>query len=931
MVRRGPLERVSPLMIGRDDVIALAHRRWAGAMAGSGHLLLVAGEAGIGKTRLLHDFANSAGSATIVDAGAFPRDGDAAGAVVLAISDGLRRSGRDESARAVRARLLAPDPDGDAARRRRLLAGDLADLILAALSTGPTLLRIEDLHWADDLSLEVLERVAALLTECQIMIMATYRTDELYRGTYLGSWRARLLDRRAAEEIVLRRLSPEQIATVVEAITEEVPSGEFVASLQRRSDGIPLHIEELIAGDGRMSVPDTVAEAVTARVAELDAHVRDVLAASSVIGRSFDIDLLAAVVDSPPSDVDFAVRSLVDAHLLTVRDEPGEFVFRHALICDAVYSTVPPLRKRALHSAVAHAAEEVGMSDSFISEHFERARDAAGAYRHARAGAAAAIRVSAHREAAELLRRAQRTIPREVADLERAELHRMLATELAAIDDNEDAAANFEAAIEQYRTLGDELAAAELVPDLMSARHLLGWSLEQRTQLALDALRSVAPLEPSETSCVRSELFGALAAAHMLDRRLDEAIDYGAMSSELNHGTFSHIEQTIGSVLVFAGHEEGWERLEGAVRSAAAAGREAETARGYRMIGSCASMLVEYERADRWIAEGLEYTWRTERWNDHHYLASHLANVRWAQGEWAEADAIARHALADGRGITTRITALTVLGWLAMGRGDAAADSWLAEALELAEPMNELQRVLPVLWGLAERALLAGDARRAIELCEQAYVRASVVKDAAYLFPFVLTGTRALLAGRERTLARGWLARCADLLNMRRIPGTLPALLHAQGLIELADGRTGDARALLEDAQREWTRWHRFWEGTEASIDLAVCAIRSRRPRDAARLVADVRARAGAARADALIARADTVGSSSDLGPLSVRELDVARLIASGLTNREIAQTLVIAPKTVSAHVEHILAKLGAARRAEIASWVARTQAVRGG
>ena len=900
-------------------------------MDGAGHLLLVAGEAGIGKTRLLREFANSVESATVVDAAAFPRDAEAAGAVVLAISEGLRRSGRDESARVVRERLLTPDPDGDAARRRRLLAGDLADLILAALTTRPTLLRIEDLHWADDLSLEVLERVAVLLPGQRIVIVATYRTDELYSGTHLGSWRARLLGRRAAEEVVLRRLSAEQTASVVEAITSKVPSAEFVASLQRRSDGIPLHIEELIAGGDSTAVPDTVSEAVAARVGEFDARVRDVLAASSVIGRSFDIDLLGAVVDSPRDEVDSAVRSLVDAHLLTELDEPGGFVFRHALICDAVYSTVPPLRRRALHAAVAQAAAGARMSDAFISEHFERARDADGAYRHALAGAAVAIRVSAHREAAELLRRAQRMTPPATSDLDRARLRTMLAGELAAIDENEDAAANLEAAIALHRGLGDELAAAELVPDLMAARHLLGWSLEQRAQLALDALGALAPMEPAETRLVRSELFGALAAAHMLDRRLDEAIEYGALSTELNDGTFSHIEQTVGSVLVFAGQQEGWERLEGAVLAAAAAGQEAETARGYRMIGSCASMLVEYERAERWIAEGLEYTARTERWNDHHYLAAHLANVRWCTGEWDEAEAIALHALADGRGITTRITALTVLGCLAVGRGDDAADARLSEALALAGPMDELQRVLPVLWGLAERALLAGDARAAIDLCEQAYDRADAVKDAAYLFPFVLTGTRALLADRERPLARDWLDRCSRLLDLRRIPGTLPALVHARGLIELAEGRTGHARALLEDAQREWTTRRRFWEATEVATDLAVCAVRSRRPRDAARLVAEVRSRAGSVGAVALIPQADAIDSGSDPGPLSARELDVARLVASGMTNREIAQTLVISPKTVSAHVEHILAKLGAARRAEIASWFARTHAVRGG
>ena len=125
-------------------------------------------------------------------------------------------------------------------------------------------------------------------------------------------------------------------------------------------------------------------------------------------------------------------------------------------------------------------------------------------------------------------------------------------------------------------------------------------------------------------------------------------------------------------MLVFAGRmDEGWQLLEDAMARACAAQREAEAARGYRMIGSAASVLVEYDRAERWLAEGIGYAEQVELWNHRHYMASHLAHVQWATGQWDAATRTAQQALADGRGgITTRITAQYVLGYLAMGRGD---------------------------------------------------------------------------------------------------------------------------------------------------------------------------------------------------------------------------------------------------------------------
>jgi ATP/maltotriose-dependent transcriptional regulator MalT len=360
--------------------------------------------------------------------------------------------------------------------------------------------------------------------------------------------------------------------------------------------------------------------------------------------------------------------------------------------------------------------------------------------------------------------------------------------------------------------------------------------------------------------------------------------------------------------------------------------QEAEAARGYRMIGASASELMEYDRAERWLAEGVRYAEGAELWNHRHYMASHLAHVQWATGQWDAAARTAQHALADGRGgITTQITAQYVLGFLAMGRGDwKAADTLLREALAQGQRMDEAQRLLPSLWGLAEAARCRGDHDTSLTLCERGYQASADVTGAAYLFPYLLTGLRAYLARGDIDAAENWSDRVSAVLTARGIPGTLPAIGHGRGLILLARGDVPAAHQALESAGDSWRAGRRFWEGTWARLDLAEAAAKARRRGEAAMLLDEARAAAAALGAATLVEGADQLAQSFDRGrtaepwyPLSEREFEVAELVAAGLTNRQIADQLVLSPKTISAHITHILTKLGAARRAEIAAWCA--------
>jgi DNA-binding CsgD family transcriptional regulator/tetratricopeptide (TPR) repeat protein len=919
--------------VGREEQVALALRRWSAATKGSGHLLLVAGEAGIGKTRLLTEFAAQLDDVCQLSATVFPRDVETVGGLIIELCVALRRTDAAPVAAALLTRLNElPERNSDENRRRRILVADLAAIITDLLGQQPTLMRIEDLHWSDELSLDVLERVATTLQNTSSMIIATYRSDELYPGTPLRRVRSHLLGQRLAEEVRLPRLDAAQTEVLIRAISGANQSIETVAKVYDRSDGIPLYVEELLA-DTTSVVPTTIADAVALRMDALSSETIPVLEAAAVIGRSFAIDLLEAVATSLRDEIDDALRELAERNLVLPGVDGAALDFRHALIRDAVYESIAPLRKRDLHAAVAAAAVAAGFSDSFISDQFERARKPTDAHRYALTAARDASRVSSHREAVELFHRAQRTAPSDLEATGRASLYAELAAEMAATDDNEGAAAQLTAAIEIYRRAGDEVSAALLVPRLAAARHLLGVGYDARATLLDDALKRIDELTPPAPVHVRAALLAALASAYMLDRCLDDAMEAGIEAATImDEGNALNeridIDLTLGAVMVFAGPgAEGWPLLESAIRRSRDLQFETQAARGYRMIGSCASVLVEYPRAIEWIGEGLDYTSATERWNDFHYLNAHLAHVEWSIGNWRDAQAIASKALDEGRGgVTTRNTALIVLGYLALGTGDfVAARRHLDEARDIGDRMSELQRLVPALWGLAETELLDGNPTRAAELAELAYSRSEPIGDGAYIFPFLVTGVRAYLALHDTARAKGWFDRCEYLLSYRSIPGTMPAISHAKGLLLLAEGQTRTARILLEETKASWDERARFWDGTRAAIDLAHCAARSRLPREAARLVERARERISAAGATALGVLADQVASNSEsTGPLSARELEVARLVATGSTNREIAQSLTISPKTASSHIEHILTKLGVSRRSEIAAWVTR-------
>jgi DNA-binding CsgD family transcriptional regulator len=378
----------------------------------------------------------------------------------------------------------------------------------------------------------------------------------------------------------------------------------------------------------------------------------------------------------------------------------------------------------------------------------------------------------------------------------------------------------------------------------------------------------------------------------------------------------------------------GLDGISASAHEARRAGFEGAGVTAFRDAATLAVRTMDYGRADRLLADGLLYADAIEQSHCRHVMGALSGLVSWASGDWANAATTGRQTIADHGCRRAAAMARWAVGFVALGRGDFdAAEAELLAALSVGVESGAVDLILPPLWGLAEAALLADRPDQAAGHCHDALERVCATDERALLAPFVVTGVRAHQAAGRPDAAEAWVAACAE--HISALPDVVrPALDHAGGLVALASGATGVARKKLEAAVAGWDGMGRIWEGTWARLDLASCLTRLNRFTDAAGLVVDARVVASRLDSRPLADRADVLArlarghSSVDepWRPLTAREFAVARLIAAGLTNGEIAGELSIASRTASSHVEHILAKLGASRRAEIAVWASEVE-----
>ncbi len=950
MSRVTPL--LCPLLVGRDDLLDLADRRLADAVGGRGQFLLLAGEAGIGKSRFLESVARKAKShgVQIADGALAPQDQTVPGALILDLARTMLRIELFAQLGADLLDLLRA-ADGSEPRSRRLLVLGTVDRISESL-VAPTLLSFEDLQWADQLSLEIVAELARRTRDRPVLLVGAYRTDELPTGT-LREWRARLLTQRLAEEARLAPLTLDQTALMTTLILSTgLPAPrDVVDAVYERTDGIPLHIEELLGAlsdearsNGRAiretSVPATIEDAILARFERLSPEARAVAQAGAVIGRCFVPEVLAGIMDLPQAALDAPLLELVDRAFLEPPGARGLYDYRHQLLRDALYRSTPAAVRRRLHARAGEfGAQLEGASEIHASAHYERAGLRDEAFRTALSGARSAAPLSAHGEAFELYRRAVDNMPATLDPVEQGALFEAYSVEAAAIEMHEAAEKAARLARDCYLEAGRPIDAARQLEALAGVTRREARPIQVRMELVARGLAELEPLPLTpEREAARSGLLAEQALAQMDAMELGAArgsAEAASAAAQLAGDAAAAIDaDTIGGMIdVLQGNiESGLGRVRRSAQEARDAGYEDTGVTAFRSAVTTAVRVMDYGSAEASLRDGLRYADAIEQSHCRHVMGAAAALVDWASGRWDDARAGGEQELADRGCSRGAIGAEVALGFVALGRGEMdRARSLLEAALAAGERSGVVDLILPAAWGLAEADNLAGDPRSAIRRCTEAFELAVRVGERALLAPFAVTGVRANLAAGLPDAADRWAADMESFLKPWSAIAS-PAIDHATGLTRLAAGSTGAARDALEAAIRGWDERRRIWEATWARVDLAGCHLRSNRFADAAAILTTARDTATALGSAPLLARIEELSHVTHRGrgsldepwrPLTSREFEVARLISEGMTNAELADQLSIAPKTASAHVEHILAKLGVARRAEIAVWVA--------
>jgi DNA-binding CsgD family transcriptional regulator/tetratricopeptide (TPR) repeat protein len=848
------------VLIERAAFLASLDSLLGEALAGSGRLVFLGGEAGVGKSTLAAALTGRA------RAGTGPTGAGAGPAVRRGSCDSVTTA---EALGPILDALpeLAAAIDGAGRVSRLRLFRQVRD----ALSASPVLLLLEDVHWADEATLDILRFLGRRLAGTRLMILATFRSEEVGREHPLTVAMGDL----AGTSGVVRMQLPALSVTGVRQLLGDAGSALDADAVSQLTGGNPFYVTE-VAAAGAGQVPATVRDAVLARVSRLSRAGREVAAAASVLGRAAGADLLAAVSGQPLTAVDECLEHGV---LVLDTDAVG---FRHDLARLAVERSLPPAQRTAAHAAALAELTARGSQDHRrLAYHAAGCGDQAAVARHAPLAADRAARLGAHREAAGQFQLALRHHER--PDRARAALLQQLSYECYLTDQltpARDSALAALAVYEQERDLRQVGASQRWLSRL-------SWLLGQNADSERYAAAAVSTLEPLEPGPELAMAYSNLAQLRMLAGESKAAVRLGTRAIELarrlgDRDTEVHALNNVGTALASAGHmPEGGTRLTQSLDLALAGDAHEHAARAFTNLGSIHVLAWSLREADRHLEAGITYcadrdldTWRR-------YMSAWLARSLAGKGQYAAAerhlDDVLRHRPVSP---INQVSALPVVGVLAARRGRDATGP-LDEALAIAVRTGESQRLVPVAAARAEAAWIAGRPGDVVAEIDRAWDAA-----AAHPQPWELGELSwwLHLAGESRP-ARRPLARPFALML---------AGAHGAAAAEW-EGRScplWSAYALafspvLGDAQR----------CLDLLGPLDVPAVRHA-------VLRDRRARG------LPVPRGPRAARRASPAGLTARETEVLELLADGLTYAEVAERLVLSEKTVGHHVSAVLRKL---------------------
>lgn len=839
--------------------------------SGRGGFVVIGGEAGVGKTTLVRHAVEELAGECVVLWGAC--DSLSTARALGPLADIAAESGGE----------LA-DLLGSGASRNAVFA---ATLRLLSSLPGPTIVVIEDAHWADEATVDLLTFLRRRVDTTRALVLMTYRDDELSPRHPL---RFVLGDASAGSEtrVQLYPLSLAAVTTLAEG--KEVDATEA----HRITGGNPFFVTELLAVGG-VTTPSTVRDAVLARASRLPKPAREVLDAIAIVPARAEMWLVDRLLDDPSQL--WALDDCVDHGVLRV-DGDG-VAFRHELARLAVRDAVPPVRRRELHqrALAALAAPPSGTVDEArVAHHAFESGDADAVLVHAPRAAEQAVRVGAHRQAAEHLDHAVRYAGR-ASVTEQINLWHRLGVERIVVAELEAAVAAFQTALALCRSTGDRIREGEVLSRMAGAFTMMG-----RQRDAVPAVeQSIAVLEPLGDTPELAFAYTNRSGQHMLAREFPAAEEWGqraiALAERLGRNDMLCqvlIQSGIG--VLMSGDDAGHARVLRGMEIARAEGMHSTVALGYSQIGSGGGEVRRYDLAVPALEAGLAYCREHELTGQAFYIRAWLGRCHFEQGRWQQAAELCTEVLRTPLPVgIARMVAVTVLGRLRGRRDDPGVWEALDESLELARENGHLQRLWPTAVARAEAAWLAGKLDSELPVLEEAYQLAASVE-----YPWAI-GELAC-----------WLDR-AGHLPADPTPAAAPFQLALEGrLAEAAAaweaiGCSFDAAVVL------------LWSDDPALVRSALDTVEALGSRPAARLAGNRLRELGAR-----VPRGPNAATRGNPAGLTGREIDVVALLADGLRNAEIAERLVISAKTVDHHVTSLLSKLEVTSR-QAAATKART------
>jgi len=829
------------------------------AGGGAGKIVFVGGEAGAGKSTLVEEFARQAGRGARVFWGH---------------SDALQTSRVlgpvNELAAAVS--LLSGTARESALPREQLFAG----LFERFSPPSPlSMVVLEDLHWADEATLDFVRFLGRRIQRTRCLLIATYRDDELAPAHPLRAVLGELTGQHTAR-IHLPALS----LSAIEQLARGTPRD--AREVYAVTGGNPFFVRELLSAP-MDAVPETVRDAVLARLMQCSPAAREVAEVVSLLPGKTETWLTRAIL----GDVGAAADEAVMRGLLKYQDTA--LAFRHELGRLAVASTTPRGRAQDLHQGILRCLIDHDSDVSQIVHHALHAQDVKALLEYAPRAAQLAAREGAHREAAAHLATTLRFAD-SVCVPERAQLYEQHAIECNLTNEVSASLASAAAALALWAQLADVPAQARLL--LLLGRQY--WKSGQKMLADRHVADAIALLESHSEERGLARAYSARSQLAMTSDHMQEALEFGQRALDLairsgDHSVRAHALNNMGTALMESSNQTGLAKLEESLALALQHNLHDDAGRAYANLVSTATRQHLSGVAARYICEGIEYCELHDVQDSLVYTRVYGAHAELDGGRWDSAAQVAAelletHALATAQ----RVPALIVLACVRARRGDPGVDSLLDEALQLALPTGELQRIGPIAAVRAEVAWYRGDLRR---VAEEAAIGLEAAVD--HLDPWI----------------PGQLAYWAH----RADPAFRPSSKIARPYALMIDGDWEGAAAAWAEFGTPYERALALADGPEDAL-LASLTILEQLGAGPLAAIVRQRLRERGVRGIPRGPRASTRGNPAGL---TSRQVQVLRLLAQGHTNSELAHRLHISAKTIDHHVSSILEKLEVRSRTE--------------